>query len=1171
MTAETVPYVDSNKQLRDSHITRTADKTIITSNLEVTGNIFVSGNSYAINSENTVINDRIIGLANNNTSTTLDVGLMLQYPQKNVAMIHHGTTAGSPHNGQLTLGYTQSGFEVDNITKDPSNNLTLNVWGHVVTQNNITVGAQGSYYGDGTTLTGVALSADLTDNVTRISALETATIISNSSTITTGFTKGDIIYASADNVLNKLSLGTNGQVLKSDGTDVVWGTDGGGSGSGSTPWVTNGNKIHYPTDNVGINVSDPAFKLDVHGTANVGALTATSLSVGGQTLALASDLTANATRVDALYTATAGDIIYADGTNSLAKLSIGSANQVLTVQGGLPAWVNASGGGGGGGSSQWSNVTLDEVYFDGNVGIANTNPGHDLSVGSNLFVDDDGSNVLVVTGNTAMSSLTLGQVSIAVSYGLNDILNVSNTSSNIMQLTNATTGLVATGNVHALKFIGDGSGLTGITSNLDQIVNNGNVTSNTVQFSNATTGLVATANVEVGGELTVSGNATVSSNLTVSGNVSDLNVVSNVNMLHTGNTAAIKLNSNVVAEFPRSKKLIKYPRVALGTNASPYSGVGSGSTVSGYTIKASGEYDGNLLASKAFTGTNDANEVDAWLSISGAYSSNTPVANSATLTKFGQQGSWLEIKLPNKIKLSSTRIFSRRRHITERNDTADIWASNTGTDGDWVKLATINFNNTYTDTIPVVADIDTPTYYQYFAIQITRINWSGTYANIGEWELFGTPEYDPEAHGTDVTVKSYPNVPNTDWLEVYYDAKGLAVMPNPVPDETANNRDGVVTGASLDTTGGIESFAFNGVNQTITLSDVGISGGQALSMSGWLKVNSAGEVARMGIGTYTAARCMYFTVDNSISAYYIVCNAHNNVYTGTFTPNTWIHVNMVYTGAAYLGGYISGTTLLLYINGKLQTPSTPAAGTTPLNLPSPCPLRLGRGIDGGYTAGSIANFRLFNRALTSDEIYQLYAYQKEYFGLGDLSMTLKAGRLGIGTSEPRAALDVRGGIYAPGTIVQVKYASTPLNNTVRQQIVGGEIGDAANDIDFLEINFTPKFTNSSVLLHAMVVHSGPFIVTLGFKQDGYSVRTQGNNTNSPGGILTQYDGVQTTDRLYNEFVQVMIDVNGTHTRRYTVAAAASWNGGAQTVSINDRSNSSDMRSISNFTVYEIAN
>jgi hypothetical protein len=67
----------------------------------------------------------------------------------------------------------------------------------------------------------------------------------------------------------------------------------------------------------------------------------------------------------------------------------------------------------------------------------------------------------------------------------------------------------------------------------------------------------------------------------------------------------------------------------------------------------------------------------------------------------------------------------------------------------------------------------------------------------------------------------------------------------------------------------------------------------------------------------------------------------------------------------------------------------------------------------GHTGinGSIANFRLFNRALTTDEIYQLYAYQKEYFGHGTLGMTLKAGRLGIGTSEPRAALDVRGDVH----------------------------------------------------------------------------------------------------------------------------------------------------------------
>ena len=227
-----------------------------------------------------------------------------------------------------------------------------------------------------------------------------------------------------------------------------------------------------------------------------------------------------------------------------------------------------------------------------------------------------------------MSSLTLGQVSIVASYGLDDILSTSNISSNTMRLTNATTGLVTTGNVSvgndltvtgdmtAGYLYGDVSNVTGITSNLHQIAENGNVTSNTLQFTNATTGFVTTANVEVGGELTVSsnltvtgnatvssnltvtGNATVSSNLTVTGNVlvsddltvtgnvADLNIVSNVNMLHTSNTASIKLNSNVVTEFPRSKKLIKYPRVAL---TGGQSGLSGGYTQDGYVVQASSE------------------------------------------------------------------------------------------------------------------------------------------------------------------------------------------------------------------------------------------------------------------------------------------------------------------------------------------------------------------------------------------------------------------------------------------------------------------------------------------------------------------------------------------------------------------------------------------------------
>jgi hypothetical protein len=46
---------------------------------------------------------------------------------------------------------------------------------------------------------------------------------------------------------------------------------------------------------------------------------------------------------------TTGDIIYASGAGTAARLAIGTATQVLTVTGGIPAWADASGGGGGGG------------------------------------------------------------------------------------------------------------------------------------------------------------------------------------------------------------------------------------------------------------------------------------------------------------------------------------------------------------------------------------------------------------------------------------------------------------------------------------------------------------------------------------------------------------------------------------------------------------------------------------------------------------------------------------------------------------------------------------------------------------------------------------------------------------------------------------------------------
>ena len=126
--------VGTDKTLEDSIITKTGDDIIISGGLQVTGNIFKNGDIIAIHSNNTVIQDRILTLANNNTQTALDVGIIMEYPGHNIAIAHHGDE--SPE--RLSIGYTQNGY-VDTTIAADSNNITLDVLGNLQVQNNFTV------------------------------------------------------------------------------------------------------------------------------------------------------------------------------------------------------------------------------------------------------------------------------------------------------------------------------------------------------------------------------------------------------------------------------------------------------------------------------------------------------------------------------------------------------------------------------------------------------------------------------------------------------------------------------------------------------------------------------------------------------------------------------------------------------------------------------------------------------------------------------------------------------------------------------------------------------------------------------------------------------------------------------------------------------------------------
>jgi plastocyanin len=160
--------VDSNAN-RVSFITAAGETTVIASNLDVTGNIFFRGERFVVDSETKVISDPVLGIANNNTLSTTDIGLVMQRPEANVALVHHGS-ADATNPDQFTIGYTQSSVEDSEITIDTGNSITVNILGDLITQDTITAT---TFVGDGTQLTGVALEVDLADNASRVSVLET--------------------------------------------------------------------------------------------------------------------------------------------------------------------------------------------------------------------------------------------------------------------------------------------------------------------------------------------------------------------------------------------------------------------------------------------------------------------------------------------------------------------------------------------------------------------------------------------------------------------------------------------------------------------------------------------------------------------------------------------------------------------------------------------------------------------------------------------------------------------------------------------------------------------------------------------------------------------------------------------------------------------------------------
>lgn len=245
--------------------------------------------------------------------------------------------------GQVgTLQQVTTNAPTTTITTEFRNTVTsLTASGNVLVTGNVTAD---TFYGSGVNLTGVALATDLTsiitnlsDNSSRISDIETSAIgdiiysndtdtltklnigqsgyvlqsngvgpewvdMASMSGLPTPYTQGDILYAHTVDcgcTLEKLPIGSSGQVLKSDGSKPVWGTDLTGSGSSTGMWSETGvnDIIHYSAGNVGINTSTPTTDLQIGSNVNISDTNDDKLVVSGNV-----NITRNLTVTDQIKT-----------------------------------------------------------------------------------------------------------------------------------------------------------------------------------------------------------------------------------------------------------------------------------------------------------------------------------------------------------------------------------------------------------------------------------------------------------------------------------------------------------------------------------------------------------------------------------------------------------------------------------------------------------------------------------------------------------------------------------------------------------------------------------------------------------------------------------------------------------------------------------------------------
>ena len=325
------------------------------------------------------------------------------------------------------------------------------------------------------------------------------------------------------------------------------------------------------------------------------------------------------------------------------------------------------------------------VITDSNVGIQNTAPTHNLSIGSNVHVNDTGANVLTVHGNVVASNINMGVFSIVPAYGLNDVCSTSNGTTNVVQFQNGTTSLVASSNITA----------------------SGNITAQT---------LISTANVEITDRLKFDGNVFVDT-------------------LRVADVAA-----NIVTYDRTTGELLD----SSGTFMNKFAVVSEQppSDIFSNTITVANHGTYTLTTSNLATNSNTFNAFDgtanAWVSgnLESSYYGGDNVFHENNLTQLSnvhptQRGDWLAIEFPYKTTLRHMKLTPLTRE--QFPEKANLYATNN--DLTWTEIGYWKDRDPVTNSNVQTITVDATEQFKKYALVATQTVAASNVA-IQDWQLF---------------------------------------------------------------------------------------------------------------------------------------------------------------------------------------------------------------------------------------------------------------------------------------------------------------------------------------------------------------------------------------------------------------------------------------------------